>query len=149
MKRFALLALVLLVALLGLSGCKEDESGLLAGTWALDSTQLVAGALVLGDGSFTLSYLTSVTTFLGTIEAYSGSGTIGGTPFLIDAGYWVEMQSVTISLYQAGEDSETDSIDLDDMSYSGGDMLDGDYDGLGVYASGGKDIGSGTFIATR
>jgi hypothetical protein len=145
MKRFSLLALVLLVALLGLSGCKEDESALLAGSWTLDSTESVAGALELGDGSFSLTYML---TFFG-IEAYSGSGTIGGNAYLISASYVPDLQSVTISLYQGAEDIETDSIDLDDMSYSGGDMLDGNYDGWGVYASGGKDIGSGTFTATR
>ena len=86
-----------------------------------------------GNGSFSLIYLGDVT-FIGTIEVYSGSGS----------------KQMHLSLYESGEDPDVDCIDLEDISYSGGDSIDGDYSGEGAYDSGsGKDIGTGTFTATR
>jgi len=150
MKKFSLLALLIVIALIGLSGCEEDTSGAMAGTWTLDSTQTTAGAIVLGDGNFTLNYLYSASDMGITAEMYTGSGTIGGEDYLILAGYSPTLQMATISLYQTGEDPNNDSIDLDDMSYSGGDTLNGDYAGWGtIYTSGAKNIGSGIFTASR
>jgi hypothetical protein len=153
MKKFSLLALLILIALLGLSGCEEeDTSGAMAGTWTLDSVETSAGAdRMLGGGNFTLTYVTT-SHDLGTVEYYTGSGTFQAYTYNVDALYLVDFQWVWIKAYEDGEDLNTDSINLEDISYSGGDNMDGDYYGEGVYefgGGGGKDIGEGTFTATR
>jgi hypothetical protein len=154
MKKIALIALIIAVALLGLSSCKEDTSGALAGTWFLNSTETSGNvAAFLGDGSFNITYLTSTSfPFLGTFEFYEGSGNINGVDYLVDATYSVDLQAVQIKLYQSGEDPNVDYIDLQVLSgsYSGGDSLNGTYEGEGLYADAqGQDIDSGTFTATR
>jgi hypothetical protein len=151
MKRFLLLGLVLAVGLLGLSSCKTDgNAGLMEGTWSLDSTQTSGGARVLGDGNFTLTY-TGEITFIWVIEVYTGSGTIGGFDYIVDAAYIPSLQTATISLHEAGENPDDHYIELTDDSYSGGNTMDGDYTGgAGDYLTGQfKDIGEGTFTATQ
>jgi len=151
MKRLLLLGLVLAVGLLGLSSCKTDgNAGFMEGTWSLDSTETTAGTRVLGDGNFALTYVGEVT-LIWVFELYTGSGTIGGVAYLVDAAYSPDLQQVSISLYEPGEDSDNHYIDLTDDSYSGGNTMDGDYTGgLGDYLTGQpKDIGEGTFTATQ
>ena len=149
MKRILLLGLVLAVSLLGLSSCNTGSGGgALAGSWTLDTTQTAAGDDVLGDGSFNISFVGEFT-ILFTVEFYTGTGTIGGVDYSVNVSYSPDFQSVTISLYVPPEDPEFDSIDLDDISYTGGTTLDGDYMGWGKYATSGTDIGEGTFIATK
>jgi hypothetical protein len=150
MKRILLLGLVLAVGLLGLSSCNTDGSGAgsMAGTWTLNSTQTAAGDVLLGDGSFSLSYVGEFNVLL-TFELYTGTGTIGGVDYSVDLTYLPTFQSVSISIYVPPEDPEFDSIDLEDSSYTGGTTLDGTYTGSGKYATSGTDIGEGTFIATQ
>ena len=122
---------------------------LLEGTWSLDSTETTSGARVLGDGTFSLSYVGEVT-FIWVFELYTGSGTIGGVPYNVNATYSADLQQVSISLYETGEDPDIDYIELEDVSYTSGNAMDGDYTGYGAYAtSQAKDIGEGTFIATQ
>ncbi len=152
MKRFLLLGLVLAVGLLSLSSCKTDgnNAGFMEGTWSLDSTETTAGTRVLGDGNFTLTY-TGEVTFIWVFEMYTGSGTIGGEAYIVDAAYIPGLQQATISLHQSGENPDNHYIDLTDISYSGGNTMDGDYTGgSGDYLTGQpKDIGGGTFTATQ
>jgi hypothetical protein len=149
MKKISLLALLITIALLGLSGCKEDTAGAMAGSWTLISSQDTAGTRVLGDGNFYLDFIMEVDAGI-TVEYYTGGGNIGTYDYLIDA-FWAPVWGfLTVSLYQTGENSSMESIDLDDDSYNGGDQMEGDYSGYGVYAIGGsKYIGDGTFTATR
>ena len=150
MKRILLLGLVLAVSLLGLSSCNTGSGGgALAGTWTVDSTEVTGGSRVLGDGSFNITYVGEVT-FLFIFELYTGTGTIGGQAYSVDLAYVPDLQQVSISLYEPPEDSETHYIELSDISFTGGSSMDGEYEGYGDYDTAGtKDIGDGTFTATK
>jgi len=145
MKRFILLGLILTAGLIGLSSCTEVARPL-EGTWTVDSTEIGGGARVLGDGTVTLSFLTEA---IG-MEFYTGTGTfVGGVfDYIVEAVYWPGF-GVTIELSEVG-DTDSDYVSLEDMAYSGGGTMTGDYAGVGEYAAfATKDIGDGTFTATK
>lgn len=110
MKKLLLFGLVLAVVLLGLSSCKTGgNAGFMEGTWSLDSTQTTAGTRELGDGNFTLTYVGEVT-FIWVFELYTGSGTIGGVAYNVEAAYSSDLQTGSISLSESGEDPDTHYI---------------------------------------
>jgi len=147
-KRILLLGLLLAAALIGLSSCTMVARPL-EGTWTVDSTEMTPGGdRVLGDGTITLSYLGEV---FG-IEIYTGSGTFVGDvyDYIVEASYWPGF-GVSLEFSEVG-DTDFDYVALEDMSYAGGSSMTGDYVGMGDYANGstgGKEIGDGTFTATK
>ena len=147
MKRFLLLGLILVAGLIGLSSCTEVVRPL-EGTWTVDSTETIAGDRVLGDGTITLSYVGA----LGGWEVYSGSGSFTGGIFdYVAEALYIPGFVLAIELSEDG-DTDDDYIGLDDNTYSGGNTMSGAYTGWGEYSSAtttGRDIGSGSFTATR
>ena len=146
MKRIILSLALLMLFLSLITGCKESEPRPLEGNWTIDSTETDAGVLVLGDGQIELSFLTE---FI--FEMYQGDGTVGTRDYTATAMYIPDFlgTDVGINLYQDGvDDPDDDYIELDGTL--GSSNISGTYTGWGEYAIGGtKDIGSGTFTATR
>ncbi len=145
MKKYLLLGLVLFACLATLSSCKLVVRPL-EGTWTVTYSEVTSGTRVLGNGTVTLSYSGE----LMAIEIYTGSGSfVSGTYDYIAAGtYWPGFGSA-IQLHEVG-DTDSDYITLEDMAYAGGSTMSGSYSGTGAYASGGgKNVGAGTFTATK
>ncbi len=150
MKKFLLIGLVLATGLILLSSCTPVAHPL-DGTWTVTSTDTVAGTdRILGDGTITLNYLASA---FG-VEAYTGTASFGGGAYdyIVEASDWTGWLGfgVTIEMNEASDaDPDADHITLDDSAWTGGATLSGTYDGTGAYNGGAKDIGNGTFTATK
>ena len=145
MKRFIVSLALLILVLSLMTGCKEPTPRPLEGIWTIDSTEGTPGSLELGDGQIELSFFMEFV-----FEMYQGDGTVGTQDYTATAMYTPDFlgTDVGINLYQDGvDDSEIDYIELDGTL--GSSSISGTYTGWGAYASGPKDIGSGTFTATR
>ena len=148
MKKLPLFGLLLAAALIGLSSCTMVARPL-EGTWTVDSTEVVSGARVLGDGTITLNYLGEP---LPGWEVYTGSGTFSGIFDYIVEVLYIEGFGLSIEMYEDDglDDPDFDNIVLDDASYAGGGSMSGSYSGMGEYDTiGTKDIGTGNFTATK
>ena len=147
-KRILLLGLLLAAVLVGLSNCTM-VSRPLEGTWSVVSSLDPTAARVLGNGTITLSFLAEP---LPGWEVYTGSGTLAGIYDYIVEVLYIEGFGLSIEMYEDDglDDPDFDYIVLDDASYSGGGSMSGGYSGMGEYdTAGSKDIGAGTFTATK
>jgi len=153
MKKLPLFGLLLVAVLVGLSSCTMVARPL-EGTWTVTSTPTSAGTdRDLGNGTITLSYFAE---FMG-VELYTGTaifddGRFGPYSYIVEASDWTGWlgSGVTIEMNQADDvDPDTDYIEIDDAGYTGGGTLSGTYQGWARYNGGDKDIGNGTFTATK
>jgi hypothetical protein len=151
--RFVWLALIVAGSLLGLSGCELSLPGVMTGRWLFDTTETDEESNPggeLGDGTFTLGFVSETEEgAAGTVESYSGSGTLGGAEYDWGVKYYVDLEEMYSSLHQSG-DTAGDFIPLVVIPYSGGNYLSGGYSGSGAYDDGAaKDIDKGDWQAVH
>lgn len=112
----------------GCGGSGSSPANTLDGNWTLSTSQ--PGGAAVGNGTITLQYQGTFTFFV-EFESYSGSGTVGGTSYIVGASYLPSSNDVTVTLTKSS-DSEDDEID-----FSGtldGNTVTGTYSGSGTYA---------------
>lgn len=151
--RFVWRALIVAGSLIGLSSCDWSLPGVMTGGWLFDATETGEESNPggeLGDGTLNLGFASRTEEgAAGTVESYSGSGTLGGIDYDWEVKYYVDLGQMYSSLHQSG-DTAADFIPLVDLTYTGENYLSGGYIGAGAYSDGAaKDIDVGDWQAVH
>ena len=144
LKKILIFMGIIAVVALFLFSCSSDSGGpKLAGTWTI-STAPDGATADFGDGTFTISFYTTMSIMDQTVHLYMGTGSLNPGTFEV---YVMENESTsTNNISISFEDPADDNNTIDFLGTLTGDRnsASGDYDGWGIYI-----LDYGTFTATK